>query len=493
MNCSNCGKPLLAGSNICPVCGADNSGQAAPQVAQMQPPTPENNNQIDSSSIVNNQVIPPQNPVTESIQPNTLETQVSAPLSEVESEPPISLTQESSINAEAQASPETLPVQNVETIPQNMEVHDNVQETNEALMQESNNNTSGDTLNDDFVELEDEEKVNITENMAPPSLNVEEENLASGTGDLTNEESVSTYSEEAEQEQLAEEKEEQTRQEERVDIAIPSVQTTVEVAMPNDGSAPEMIQDTNTVGDSSAETPTTLESPGKKSRFKISIKTGSKNVPKALMIVVAIIFLVIGILLGKMFFSKNYCSTSTKRSVLSNTKVKYVSDGKNNTTNINGYTYKIPEQYTYDKDSGGLLVYSETDSFRIFIKSAKGVYSNLAGAKNSIRETLRDNSYTVSNVKELKSNEVEFLVFETTTKMNNRMLAFAKATDTEVFYIEIVTTTNTFDYDVLDVAADIIKNAQASEKNTNMENISVNDISEVSIKAAEEYSNLLNR
>ena len=104
-----------------------------------------------------------------------------------------------------------------------------------------------------------------------------------------------------------------------------------------------------------------------------------------------------------------------------------------------------------------------------------------------------ENSINVSNVKELKANDVEFLVFETTTKLVNRMIAFASAPQDQVYYLEIVNTNNNYDYDVLDVAADILKNATYEEVSTNMEKIAIEDISEVSIKAALEYKNLVKR
>ena len=75
-----------------------------------------------------------------------------------------------------------------------------VPQSGETVVQNSQENFE--TLNDEFVELDDnEEKVEITENMAPPTLEVESENLAAGAGDLANADNVSTYSPEEELEQ----------------------------------------------------------------------------------------------------------------------------------------------------------------------------------------------------------------------------------------------------------------------------------------------------
>lgn len=343
-------------------------------------------------------------------------------------------------------------------------------------------------LDDGFVELDDEEKVEITENMAPPTLDVENENLSVGTGELSNALEVSTYS----PEEIAREEEKNKNKEENVDIAIPSVQTPVsDVSIPTDGSVPEVSQMESTVGTFEA-TPEKLENINnpKKSKFKIKIPKGSKNVPKVLLFIVGIIFLVIGILIGNMFFSKNYCSTTSKPSVVSS-DTKFVSDGKNNVTNVGTITYTIPEDYIYDKNDNGILIYEKNDTFRIYIQGVSGSYENISGAKNSIRETLRNNNYTINGVKELKSFDVEFTVFEATTNLVNRMLAFADASEGFVYYIEIVNINNTFDYDILEVVADIIKNAKFESVSSEMEKISISNISGLAIKAAQEYANLI--
>lgn len=476
MNCSNCGKPLLAGSTICPVCGTNNTNQG------VEISTTEQLNQnitVDPSSVQENV----QNLEMQGTNTTENNNTPSIDLDKTQLLEPIT---EEQINANSQVSTENINQENV--LNENETIQTDQGETQESLTTES------ETTND-VVELEDDEKVVITENMAPPTLAVEEENLTQGAGDLSNDSSVSTYSEEAEAEIKTEEQNEQIRQDERVDIAIPSVGAVTEVSMPSDGSAPEVKQNNETVGENTSFAPQQLESPDKKKKFKISLSKGSKNVPKTLMFIVSIIFLIVGILLGKALFSKNYCNTNTtaNKSVISNKKVKYVSDGKNNKTNVGGYTYKIPEAYIYDKKEGGLLVYDSSDLFRIYIKVVDGLYDDLSGAKNSIRASMQENSMNVNNVKELKANDVEFLIFETTTQLNNRMIAFASASQDQIYYLEIVDANNGFDYEILDIVADILKNAEVEEVSTNMEKIDIKDISDVSVKAALEYKNLIKR
>lgn len=342
---------------------------------------------------------------------------------------------------------------------------------------------------DDFIELNDDNDVEqITEFMAPPPLNISgDENLTSGVSDISNATEVSTYSPEAIQEEKEEAEEAEIRKKENIDIAIPSVQKPVEdVAMPTDGTAPNVDEMTSTIGEKTETAP--LEVGDSKKKFKLKIKI-NKNVPKNLMIIVAIIFLIVGILLGKAFFSKNYCvSTPTNNRVTE--KTNFVADGKNNTTNVGNYTYKIPTDYIYDKSNGGLLVYDKNDTFRIFIRTDVGSYQDLSGAKNSVRETLKENSVIINGLKEISISDKNYLVIEGATRSINRLIAFSDASNDYVYYIEIVTNDNSYDYDVLDIAADIVSNATYEEKSAEMEKIEIYDISEVSIKAAEEYKSL---
>lgn len=352
------------------------------------------------------------------------------------------------------------------------------------------NQTTETLETNDFVELDDnDEKIEITENMAPPTLNVEEENLRAGAGNLGDLSNVSDYAPEEKVNIQEEEQKQQTLEKENVDIAIPSVQTPVQnVDMPTDGTAPEIVQDDNTVGDVSNNLEKLPEAP-KKSKLKLGLSKGSKNVPKNLLIIIGIIFLVIGILLGKALFSKNYCVSNTRTSTI-NSKTKFINDGKNNVTNVGGYTYKIPEQYIYDKKDGGLLIYNQEDTFRIFLRTSVGSFADISGGKNSIRETLRENSVIINNMRELNSGEVEFLVFESSTRSVNRLIAFADANNNNVFYIEVVTNDNTYNYDTLEIIADILKNATYENVESKMESIDIYDVADVSIKAASEYKSL---
>ncbi len=350
----------------------------------------------------------------------------------------------------------------------------------------ANNNQNNDISNAN-INNNDDEVVMITENMAPPELVVNQENMTEGTGELSNGDSMSSYA----PEEVTETKDDgvdNSKLLERVDFSIPKVTTPEETDAPKDGSVP-IIGEQKTILTEDV-TPkkdiTQLKIGGKVLKFKMG-----KNLSLPIVLVIGILTLIIGVFIGKMLFSRNYCATPTRKT--NTTKVKYVSDGKNNVTNVGSFTYKIPEDYIYDKNLKGVLIYDKKDTFRIYIKTTNGSYEDMSGAKLSIKETLKENGTNVNNIKELNIGDKDYLIIETIRGTSNRLVAFSDASHDYVYYIEIVNSSNNYDYDVLDIAADIVKNATYEEVNSTMEHASINDVSELSIKASLEYKALSNK
>lgn len=336
-----------------------------------------------------------------------------------------------------------------------------------------------------MIELEDDEDIEmpqqITASMAPPTLSVEEENLTAGIKDIGAGNSISTYGETPVEETPKEE--ENTSNETDVDIAIPKVQTPVDaVEMPLDGSAPSIDGGIPTVGAIESPDVSTIKL-GKKT---VKIKMGkSKKVPQAILIGGVVIFFIFGVLVGSTVFKQNVCVSSSSNKKNTTTKVNYVSNGKNNETKAGSYTYKIPENYTYDKKNGGIVIYSDTADWRIFIKSEPGLYDDIATARVSVEETLKANNVTVNNLKETKIDDANFVIIESTTRLQTRLIGITDAKNDHVFYIEVVTTDNSYDYEILKLAYDIAKNATYDDTVSEIENIDVYDASTMIITASE--------
>lgn len=341
-----------------------------------------------------------------------------------------------------------------------------------------------------MIDIEDEEETpQISANMAPPSLAVQEENLTSGVKDIGAGNNISTYGEMPVEETKAEEMFAST--DSGVDIEIPKVQTPVaNVDMPSDGSAPSIDGEIPTVGEIESPDASTLKI-GKKT-FKIKMGK-SKSVPKVILIGGIIVFFIMGVLVGSTVFKQNVCvGTSSNNKKKTTTKVTYVSNGKNNETKAGNYTYKIPENYVYDKKNNGVIIYSDTGDWRIFIKAESGLYDDVATARTSIEETLKENNVTVNNLRETKISDNSYVIIEGTTRLQNRLIAITDAKNDHIFYIEIVTTDNSYNYDILSLANDIAKSATYNESVSDIEHIDIYDASSMLITASEAQKSLNN-
>ena len=328
--------------------------------------------------------------------------------------------------------------------------------------------TSASVLDEGGVEV-----LNVTENMSAPKLELESENLTTGTSDISNEAEVSTY--DPSQNVPQDNRDISTPKEAQVNFQLPEVK---------EGTKDTQGMDILNVS-TTEQTAGTVETPGKK-KFSLKILT-TKTFSRKFVIIAVIIALLIGGVIGSLMFGKQVYTPGTTRTTKKAT-VKHVADGKNNVTYAGNYIYKIPTDFDFDKNNGGVVLYSSNDDYRILIKSLKGNYDYLANSKESIRKSLENNGITVGSIVETVINEKRYIVIEGTYGTHNRLYAFRQGDNNDVFYTEIVAVENKYDYDALNIADDIINNVEYNEKYSNMESIQYEDISAVVIKAAEAYN-----
>ena len=348
-------------------------------------------------------------------------------------------------------------------------------------------------MSDDLgIEELNDDNPTVTEGMAPPSLDVNQENIEANEAgvDISNAGSESIYSPEEIQHQQDMQKQAEERKKQDVNIEIPQNNGPIEnIEMPTDGSAPSIDGNVPTVGD--IETPkeeekTTTIKLGKKS---IKVNLGKKTIPFKLAIIVGVVVLIFGILIGSTVFGKKVY-TPGGNTVTPTTKIDKVADGKNNTTVAGNFSFKIPTSYIYDKRENGIIIYDSDDTFRVYIRGTDASYEDFASAKTSLKKTIENMNIAVNDIKELAYNEHNYVVVDTTSNMTNYLIAFTGRTIDEkdyVFYIEIVTADNTGANDYLSIADDVIYNAEFVENESNMEKVTIIDILDLSKTTVDAY------
>ncbi|HPZ24006.1 MAG TPA: zinc ribbon domain-containing protein [Bacilli bacterium] len=362
-----------------------------------------------------------------------------------------------------------------------------VPKTNTSAISDVNNaNTTNSNVIVDIDDDVDTPSPQVNASTVAPSLNVIDDisaevnaaDLSSAAGN------ASTY---APGTVIEEEKHEAVKKDDVV-IATPEVKQAVTGSeAPLDGSIPVLKGETATAGSVNTAVVSPSNINVKKSFISGLLK---RKFPFMVMVISCIVLFIVGLLLGMTMFSTITYSPSSSKTSSSSTTLTYISNGKNNTTKSGNYTYTIPTAYNYDKYNGGILVYDEKGTFRMYIKDASGTYDNIANAKSSIKATLVDNNYGVNNIKETTIGDIPYVTVEITELNYNRLIALRSGSNNDIFYIEIYAPDNSYNYDVLSVANDIISNAKYNENELSIEHVSIKDVSKLISTTADAFKSL---
>jgi uncharacterized Zn finger protein (UPF0148 family) len=306
-----------------------------------------------------------------------------------------------------------------------------------------------------------------------PTLDVKEEVLENETAPIQESVPTTTYEETVPQVQEPAEKVEDIK----IDIP-PATSDTVQVDQSVQAGGVGEVATTQATAGADIVVPEKNAMSFKIGGKTLKIKMGKFNIQKAIVFVAVF---ALGLFMGYLMFS-NRTTTKCIKSVVTNKSL--VSNGKNNETYINGYKYKIPTTYTYDKTNSGIVVYDADQTFKMYIRSLVFKYDEVVKSELSLRESLINNQYKVEDIKELIFNEHGYIVITLTTGMNNRMIGITDAGDGKVFYIEIVTVDNNYNTDIFNAADDIIHNAEATNDITQVEKLTIKDLSELIVTTA---------
>lgn len=440
MKCSLCGAELVNGNNTCPSCGALN--MAFMQTAQ-DVPNQSNTSVMDS----NNQVEIPQMNSAAPVQTSApVQTAVPTQTEEIE-------TLET-LDAPTQAAPaeQSLPA---------------------VAQVESKEGEVIDSSHDGFVDLDEgeAEEVHASEDMAAPTLNVNEENLTSTAQDISSSANVSTY--DPTQEIPQDEENIDLPKESSINFTLPEVKDAEADTQGMD------IMTLETKGETVGE-----ESAPVKEKFSLKILK-KKSLPRNFVFILLGVTLVIGILMGSVLFGSKVYTPGSVSTNKKTTSIPHVADGKNNTTYNGKFIYKIPQQYDFDKSNGGVVIYGPEDEYKMYIKALKGSYDKIANAKESIKKTLEHNEIKVNNIFETTVGENGYIVIQASKGIYNRLYAFRTVNDDYLFYVEIITANKNYDTSILEIANDIINNVEYNDKYTTMETIEDEDVSTLVVTTAE--------
>jgi len=153
---------------------------------------------------------------------------------------------------------------------------------------------------------------------------------------------------------------------------------------------------------------------------------------------------------------------------------------------LSGFTYKIPQEYSYEKDADYVSVMDKDESWIIQIGSTKSSYDILKNNKALLQETFKNDGITATapQVKNIK--DKEYLTLELDENSKKSIVAYSKFNSMYINVVLIRNTNNEYDYDKLEIANKIINDATFNEEELNIEvdTYNVDDIISTTLKTS---------
>ena len=206
----------------------------------------------------------------------------------------------------------------------------------------------------------------------------------------------------------------------------------------------------------------------------IVIPKKKMNIFQYFAIILVVSLIVGGIVYFSMSFSLNkYKELSAKNNAY--TEVR-----------LDGFTYKIPQDYSYEKDSDYISITDKDESWIIQIGSTKSSYDILKTNKSMLQQAFAKDGIIASAPKVQNVKDKEYLTLELDENSKKSLVAYSKFNSLYINVVLVRTTNNDFDYDKLEIANKIINDATFNDEEVQIadESFDVDDVINTTIKTS---------
>ena len=137
--------------------------------------------------------------------------------------------------------------------------------------------------------------------------------------------------------------------------------------------------------------------------------------------------------------------------------------------NLSGVTFKVPQTFIYEVNSGYLLLTDETDSWVIRISIMKASYETIKNNRSQLKTAAEQKGYKAEDAELKTINGLEIVKFNFEAGGIKYNGAYAKINSMYLATVEGFNQENTYDEQILSKAAGIIKTAEYTGQTANME------------------------
>ena len=235
--------------------------------------------------------------------------------------------------------------------------------------------------------------------------------------------------------------------------------------LPSDNNVEELVLEEKPVEEKQEETVEKVqEEKQEEIPEEVNIKVPKKKIN--LFQYVAII-LVVSLVVGSIvYFSmsvslKKYKELSIKNSTYNEVK-------------LDGFTYKIPQEYTYEKDKDYISITNKDESWVIQIGSTKSSYDTLKSNKALLQDAFLKDGIKSSVPKVENIQDKEYLTLELDENSKRSLVAYSKFNSMYINVVLVRNINNDYDYDKLEIANSIINNSTFNDEELKIENENYN-------------------
>lgn len=169
--------------------------------------------------------------------------------------------------------------------------------------------------------------------------------------------------------------------------------------------------------------------------------------------IIAIVSFIVG---GIVYFSTSISLKKYKQLALKNSPYVEVK--------LDGFTYKIPQEYNYEKDSDYISITDKNEQWIIQIGSTKSSYDILKSNKALLQSTFEKDGIGASIPKIQNIKDKEYLTLELDENSKKSLVAYSKFNSMFINVVLVRNTSNSYDYDKLEIANDIINNSTFNDE-----------------------------
>lgn len=136
-----------------------------------------------------------------------------------------------------------------------------------------------------------------------------------------------------------------------------------------------------------------------------------------------------------------------------------------------GYTFSAPKKVEYLITADTLYLGNEEGTWTAQIGKKTFDYNVLSKNLNQMKLNATALGFTTKTVKESKLGNDPYITMELSANNGNYLAAYTKASSSEVFFVLLYNTTNSFDHDSLKTVASVLKTAKVSSNHMKLSSV----------------------